>query len=535
MQITFLGHAGFLIETARSVVVLDAWLSPEGAFDSAWMQLPCNHHLAEQVRDRLTRTDKARFVYVSHEHRDHFDPAFLRSIPRQDFTVILPRFRRSALRDAFAYHPGQVVHCEDGARVALPDGELRLFLTDAGLNRDSALLVRAEGQTFLDLNDCKLHDRLSQIAAEEGPIDVFSAQFSGAVWHPTCYEYDRALYGALSRRKLLGKFEAVARALEALQPKAYLAAAGPACFLDPALLPLNFEKVNIFPRADRLFAYLERRLEGTAPTLIEPMPGDEVDPARGALVPRTAERLSEANFEPYVRAYADRFSGFFARREQPLTPAEIDTIHTRLSDELGAKLQALRLRTRVDRPLYVWLTEQPDRLLRVDFQRAVIEPVEEIVDAARHTFTARAMDVARVLDRRLTWEEFLLSFRFRLSRAPDRYDAVLHGYLACEVEDLDAFCDSVVRSETRPERTVVTAGGRRFEVQRFCPHQGADLQEAWIEGNRYLVCARHRWRFDLQEGGICPQNGSTVLAKCLGPCAEDDREVAGAQPAESVA
>jgi UDP-MurNAc hydroxylase len=275
MQITFLGHAGFLVETAQSLVVLDPWLSELGAFDSAWMQLPCNHHLADFVRAQLARTDKARFVYVSHEHGDHFDPAFLRSIPRQDFAVVLPRFRRSALQHAFARHPGPVHLCQDGDTVPLPDGSLRLFLTDAGLNRDSALLVQAEGRTFLDLNDCKVHDRIGAIAREVGTVDVFSAQFSGAIWHPTCYEYDRAQYAALSRRKVMGKFEAVARALEALRPRAYVAAAGPACFLDPSLLHLNFERTNVFPRAAKLFSYLERRLPGAPLAFFEPMPGDE--------------------------------------------------------------------------------------------------------------------------------------------------------------------------------------------------------------------------------------------------------------------
>lgn len=40
MQITYLGHAGFCVETSRSIVVRDPWVSPTGAFDSAWYQFP---------------------------------------------------------------------------------------------------------------------------------------------------------------------------------------------------------------------------------------------------------------------------------------------------------------------------------------------------------------------------------------------------------------------------------------------------------------------------------------------------------------
>ena len=36
----------------------------------------------------------------------------------------------------------------------------------------------------------------------------------------------------------------------------------------------------------------------------------------------------------------------------------------------------------------------------------------------------------------MTWEELFLSFRVRLSRVPDEYDPVLHGFLALEARDL---------------------------------------------------------------------------------------------------
>src|SRR5258708_1955765 len=100
MQLTYLGHAGFCVETADAVIIMDPWLSPDGAFDSAWFQFPQNHHLAPFVRRKLSDSGKQRFVYVSHEHHDHFDPAFLSSLPNKDITYVLPHFQRDALRSA---------------------------------------------------------------------------------------------------------------------------------------------------------------------------------------------------------------------------------------------------------------------------------------------------------------------------------------------------------------------------------------------------------------------------------------------------
>ncbi|MCH7977321.1 MAG: MBL fold metallo-hydrolase, partial [Bacteroidetes bacterium] len=200
MQITYLGHAGFLVETREVVLVMDPWLSPGGAFDASWFQYPCNHHLAGLVQEKLADSSRKRFLYISHEHKDHFDIAFLRTLTSDAFTFLVPHFRRPVLRERLAEIPSEAfVLCEHGERLELPGGYARLFLDDSELNRDSAIFVRLGDQTFLNINDCKLHDQLRDIAEEEGLPDAFAAQFSGATWHPTCYDYPPEEYARISK------------------------------------------------------------------------------------------------------------------------------------------------------------------------------------------------------------------------------------------------------------------------------------------------------------------------------------------------
>ncbi|MCY1030660.1 Rieske 2Fe-2S domain-containing protein [Corallococcus sp. BB11-1] len=532
MRITFLGHAGFAVETAGALVVMDPWLSPQGAFDSAWMQLPRNHHLAPRVRELLETPGKERFLYVSHEHKDHFDPEFLATIARRDFTVLVPRFRRPELQELFAkYGCKRVIACEDSREIPIKGGYIKLFVSEQGTNRDSSVMVRGDGQCFLNLNDCKMHDRLARVIAEEGPIDVFSAQFSGAIWHPTCYEYPRELYAEVSRKKRDSKFEAVARALESVQPRAYIASAGPAAFLDPALYPLNFEDVNIFPRAPDLFSFLEKRLPSAPTRYLEPMPGDVLDVGTLEFVSQAPERVTPGNFKAYVEAYAKDMAHLFQERHRDPPPEEVEAILARLREELQRKLDLLDLHGRVGMPLYVELAEAPTRLLRVDFTARRVDEVPEQRDTFRYAMKVRARDIARVLERKLNWEDFLLSFRLRLSRTPDVYEPVLHGFLGVEVEDLREFCEGIRATEARTERTVVEAGGRRFSIQRFCPHQGADLSEGWVEEGRYVVCPRHRWRFDLHQAGECKTNNATLCAEPLTDLPEHGKPARGGDKA----
>jgi UDP-MurNAc hydroxylase len=260
MIITYLGHAGFIVETDDVILIMDPWLSEDGAFDGAWFQFPCNHHLQYLLQQKLSSTTQSKYIYLSHEHKDHFDAGFLKSIEAFDFTYIIPRFHRPALVNAlerFTTHRIQL--CSDSDIVFLNGGLIKIFADDGELNRDSAILVELNGKRFLNLNDCKIHDRLKEIVGDL-PIDVFACQYSGATWHPTCYDYSREEYERVSLKKMRSKFEATAKAIETVRPDIFLPSAGPACFLDPDLIAINFEPINIFPRTNKLLDYLSKRL-----------------------------------------------------------------------------------------------------------------------------------------------------------------------------------------------------------------------------------------------------------------------------------
>lgn len=513
MEITYLGHAGFCVETMGSLIIMDPWLSPTGAFDSAWFQFPRNHHLAAVVQEKLQSTNKECFLYLSHEHKDHFDPAFLNSLVNRDFTLIVPKFQRQTLiRYLSDYRCKGMIECLDNQKIPIPGGHLTVYLDDSEMDRDSAILVQADGETFLNINDCKIHDRLPQIRQDCGTIDVFTAQFSGAVWHPTCYDYPRKTYEAISARKVALKFEAVARAIDTLQPKCYLTSAGPACFLDPSLMHLNFERVNIFPHASKFIRFVNKRLKHAPTTCYEPMPGDVFDVSQARFVSLAKERVTADNYETYIHQYADIYERYFADRQTQYSQAELNRIYDGLRDALMKKLGVLTLHDRVKIPLYFRLSDQPERILRVDFVQLKIEYVTEIVEQNFYCITTPSWEIARILNQRLTWEDFTLTFRMRLNRDPDIYHVVIHGFLMMEAEDMNRFCEQVLRAETDETRALIDVSGRRYSIHRYCPHQRADLTQGWIQNGKLWTCPRHRWQFDLENGGTCTTNDASICS-----------------------
>ena len=516
MRITYLGHAGFIVETDDSIVIMDPWLSPTGAFDAAWFQMPRNHHLAPLVYEKLRDSRRSIFLYISHEHQDHFDVEFLNTLPVRRFTLLVPEFSRAALMEHFSeYECQEMIFFHHKQEINIPGGCLKFYVDDSWANRDSAILMKASNAAFLNMNDCKLFDLLHEVVHEDGPIKVFACQFTGATWHPTCYDYPIDEYEGVSTKKLMAKFESVARAIELLQPSTYIPSAGPVCFLDPALFHLNTQPVNIFPRATKFINYLKRRLPDTSMFVPEMMPGDVLDALSSRITACSVERFVEEKALTYITEYADSYRKYFEERIALHERVEAQETLEALRMELDRKLEQLSLADRVTFPLYFRLDGSGKRMLRVDFGRRTVDYVFVNGDSKYYQITAPTWQVAKVLARELTWEEFSLTFRARLKRNPDVYDPVLHAFLIMEIADIGRYCDHLLQIESQEQRIVVEADGKKFSVKRYCPHQGGDLSCGWIDHGRFLTCPRHRWQFDLLQGGSCTTNRTNIGAVCL--------------------
>ena len=91
---TFLGHAGMYVETEGGSVLCDPWFNP--AFFGSWFPFPRN--------DWLDPADFGApdYLYISHLHHDHFDPAWLADHVDQSARVLLPAFELDHLERSLA-------------------------------------------------------------------------------------------------------------------------------------------------------------------------------------------------------------------------------------------------------------------------------------------------------------------------------------------------------------------------------------------------------------------------------------------------
>jgi UDP-MurNAc hydroxylase len=256
MDITSIGHAGFLIRTEHGTVLCDPWFIP--AFFGSWFPFPRNDHLPADVMAGVEQPD---VLYVSHLHGDHYDEAFLSEHVSRDATVVLPAFptdelERHLRRLGFTHF----VQTEPGVPVTIGGLTLTIHvetsLTD-GPGGDSALVVDDGEVRLLDQNDCRLNDFDAVLA--DGPIDVHCLQYSGAIWYPMVYDLPDDELRRLAAAKVEAQFARAERCVTAVGARVVIPSAGPPCFLDPELAHLNVVtggEISIFPDAPEFVARL---------------------------------------------------------------------------------------------------------------------------------------------------------------------------------------------------------------------------------------------------------------------------------------
>ena len=168
-----LSHAGLLIRNEKGTsLICDPWLLGSCYWRSWWNYPP--------VSPELVKSLKPDYIYLTHIHWDHFHGDSLAKFSKET-KIIVPKGNYSRMRDDLNYLGYYNV-------IELNDGES--FLVDTGFEitsyqfwmfLDSALLIKCDGITLLNLNDAKFMGApLQRIVKKHKPIDFAFRSHSSA-------------------------------------------------------------------------------------------------------------------------------------------------------------------------------------------------------------------------------------------------------------------------------------------------------------------------------------------------------------------
>ncbi|AGL33328.1 MULTISPECIES: MBL fold metallo-hydrolase [Mycobacterium tuberculosis complex] len=508
MQVTSVGHAGFLIQTQAGSILCDPWVNP--AYFASWFPFPDNSGLDWGA---LGECD---YLYVSHLHKDHFDAENLRAHVNKDAVVLLPDFPVPDLRNELqklGFH--RFFETTDSVKHRLrgPNGDLDVMIIALrapadGPIGDSALVVADGETTAFNMNDARPVD-LDVLASEFGHIDVHMLQYSGAIWYPMVYDMPPRAKDAFGAQKRQRQMDRARQYIAQVGATWVVPSAGPPCFLAPELRHLNddgSDPANIFP--DQMVFLDQMRAHGQDGGLLM-IPGSTADftgttlnSLRHPLPAEQVEAIFTTDKAAYIADYADRMAPVLAAQKAGWAAAAGEPLLQPLRTLFEPiMLQSNEICDGIGYP--VELAIGPETIV-LDFpKRAVREPIPD--ERFRYGFAIAPELVRTVLrDNEPDWvNTIFLSTRFRAWRVGG-YNEYLYTFFKCLTDERIAYADGWF-AEAHDDSSSITLNG--WEIQRRCPHLKADLSKFGVVEGNTLTCNLHGWQWRLDDGRCLTARG----------------------------
>lgn len=507
MEIRFLGHASIYLRTESVSIVTDPWFSETGAFLCSWFQFPDN----TQLDLGFLRT--VDYVVLSHEHQDHCDIPFLKTLSPST-KIVIPQYTDSYLRDVLTSNlSNEVIVSPSCQPVTLGDITLWPVVQSVPFWDDCTLVFETPEGTVIDVNDMKLGTSdAAWIRSRFPDPELVFLQFSGATYYPYVYDMPPEKKAAIAQQRIRSKFNSVKQSLRSLGPRYIVPCAGPACFLDDAHFELNFAPDSIFPTQADFYRYAED--EGFARQTIILAPGQRVD-LEGDPVRQSADALAHPAFldrRGYLEAYRERRRDVIARSLSALPDYE-GSLVARFQAFLQPLLRASPFfRRKIGGAVLFDVTGPNAERIIVDFRRVTGACKPHSGEPFFYRFTIDGRILSMYLSGTLHFDQLLLSLRFTAARDPDVFNEYLFMFLrfadAASYEQIERYDER----KALDERFELSHAGRRYRVQRYCPHAMGDLAKAEVVDG-YLVCPNHGWQFSLVDGRARGQDDGIAIAE----------------------
>lgn len=179
-NIKFINHASIIISNKACSLLSDPWYSDQ-VFHKGWRLLYEN-----STEDILTELNRIDYIWISHEHPDHFSVGFfmkfLKQIQKNNITILFQETKDKRVLKFLEAKGFIVKEIESNKETSLANN-FSIKCIKHGFY-DSMLLCDVDNVKILNLNDCdiKKRDDLNKLSRNVGECDVLVSQFSYAAW-----------------------------------------------------------------------------------------------------------------------------------------------------------------------------------------------------------------------------------------------------------------------------------------------------------------------------------------------------------------
>jgi metal-dependent hydrolase (beta-lactamase superfamily II) len=171
MKIKFISQASVIIETEDAKIWTDPWLFGT-SFNDSWKLYP-----APEFDENLL--EDIDFLWISHEHPDHFHIPTLKSLPdsfKKRVTLLFQNNNSDKMPNAFKMLGFDKIELLNNRKVTRITQKTEVHNYQVG-QMDSSLAVISMGNVILNLNDCEINKNdAKKLSKDLGKIDILLNQ-----------------------------------------------------------------------------------------------------------------------------------------------------------------------------------------------------------------------------------------------------------------------------------------------------------------------------------------------------------------------
>ncbi|UNK72465.1 Rieske 2Fe-2S domain-containing protein [Microbacterium sp. H1-D42] len=518
MRITGLGHAGMFIETTGGNIICDPVLGP--SFFGSWFPFPDNRGLDWERYGR-----EADFLYISHRHRDHFDPRLLEKYISKDIEVLLPEYVTDDLEvDIRALGYNNITYAPAGQ--IIERGDLKMMITPLrapsdGPIGDSSLSVDDGTASILNQNDS--HPLDLEALLSFGKPEAYFTQVSGAIWWPMVYDLPQDAKQNFAKLKRDAQNKRAMYYIEKVDAPHVFPMAGPPMFLREELFRYNGtgqHDDSIFTDHKEFLAHLKEQApqyDGQLfiPGTVVEMNNGEMDISQSLYTQAEIDHIYDEKWEYLAEQKATRQQEVIDEeaRRAPVLPA--DEILAALKEWWEPLLKKSRtIRLGVGGNVRFQIGELD---MVVDFPKAKVR--EYAGEECIYWYTIPAALVStNIRDHEIDWSNSIfLSMQFSVGRS-GKFNEFLTTFLKCLSVDRIEYVENWYQEQTDQTEDAEIDD---WVVQRRCPHLRADLTRTGKIEDGILTCSMHDWKWDLNTGKCLSSAGHEIRAAKIDPVTDE--------------
>jgi len=411
MKAQLIGHASVLLKDKNFSFMCDPWLVGDYVNNCTVWQFPPREFGIEKI-------NKFKYIYISHDHEDHCNAKTLKKINKKTPIFILKfKENRNLIRRLKAMKFSNITEVNAWKKHKIDNyTSITIFPSDQGFV-DSSALIQYKDYAIYHGNDCILYPKTIKKISKLANIDIAFMPYAGFSGFPSSYEFPYKVKKRLAEKKKREGLKSFYKAVESLNPKKAVPAAG-----DLIIVGKGKAWINYFDRASPLEA-IRKSPKTIKNKLIDMRPGDIFTRETGLQKYRKIQKWkydikSQEKFynQSYVKKEVEKYNNWILNLK--INNKSFNSLVLKFFEEALKKKSAKKLKNYKFQIISENKSKKLKTILLIDFDKNKIIKLDRPISNYTKKIIIDPFVLCRIIRHEILWGDAYCGLFMKLHRKP---------------------------------------------------------------------------------------------------------------------